>query len=60
MASLLARKRVCVFDAYNRGMGTHPAVAVTVLTSETLAGGTRTLYHATCLDEPVIRQSFAR
>ena len=47
MASrLLARKRAGVFDAYNRANWERALQSrFTVLTSETLPGGTRTLYH---------------
>jgi SAM-dependent methyltransferase len=51
MASrLLARKRAGVFDAYNRDNWERALRSrFTVLSSETLAGGTRTLYHCEVL-----------
>ena len=54
MASrLLARKRAGVFDAYNRENWERALQSrFTVLTSETLPGGTRTLYHCDGLTEP--------
>jgi SAM-dependent methyltransferase len=50
-ARLLARKRTGVFDAYNQQNWEHILRSrFDVLTSETLPGGTRTLYHCALSD----------